>query len=193
MDIRSKINGHLIPPDKSGALTKAGEWRYDTAVGAMVWRDGVAGADRTLRPVVPTCRAYSSGDNTAILTTAARVVPLDQEEWDTDGMHSTVTNTSRITVVTKGLYLIIGRAAITANNAGDTPVAVQLYKNGGTTTPGTQLIGRGMANATAVVMDQMAATDYIELRLANNTAGTVTTSATSGQSWLMLAYLGDYS
>lgn len=47
-DYRAKSKGVFQPPDKSGALTKAGEWRYDATTGATLWRDGVVGEDKTM-------------------------------------------------------------------------------------------------------------------------------------------------
>jgi hypothetical protein len=39
---------------------------------------------------------------------------FNQERWDTEAMHSTVANTSRLTCVTAGKYLIIGNASFVA-------------------------------------------------------------------------------
>lgn len=45
----------------------------------------------------------------AVLTIAnnsTTQLTFDSERWDTDGMHSTSTNTGRLTCVTSGLYLV---------------------------------------------------------------------------------------
>jgi hypothetical protein len=61
---------------------------------------------------------------------------LDSEDYDTDGGHSTSTNTSRFTPQTPGTYLVIGSSGWAANATGFRRVWLQ--KNG------TALIGTGL-------------------------------------------------
>lgn len=51
----------------------------------------------------PSCNAYDSGV-TSVGNATWTVLDADSERWDTDGMHSLVTNTSRITIQTTGKY-----------------------------------------------------------------------------------------
>jgi len=53
----------------------------------------------------PACRVYNSA-NQSIAHNADVVVALNSERYDTDSMHSTVTNNSRITFNTAGLYVV---------------------------------------------------------------------------------------
>lgn len=64
----------------------------------------------------PFCNVYN---NAGVATTTATyaLIPFDTETEDSDGMHSTVTNSSRIICQTPGLYFINIGASWPANNA----------------------------------------------------------------------------
>jgi hypothetical protein len=107
------------------------------------------------------CRARKS-TTTAVATGAVTAIALDTEDWDTDTMHSTVTNTSRITVNTAGLYLVTGQFGTTGAVTGTLIVILRL--NGTTnlaaqTVPNTGTFSYGEAAETY----NLAATDYLEL------------------------------
>lgn len=60
----------------------------------------------------PSCRVYhnaniSIAENSIVVlgVTAGATAAFNQERWDTDGMHSTVTNPGRITFNTAGVYV----------------------------------------------------------------------------------------
>lgn len=75
----------------------------------------------------PKCQAYASA-NTSIANDSGTVVDLDSERYDNDTMHSAVTNTSRITFNTAGLYVVTFVASFAANAAGDRSAFIR--KNG---------------------------------------------------------------
>lgn len=78
----------------------------------------------------PACRAY----RTAALTLSSGVVTpvgMDQERFDTDTMHSTVTNNSRITFNTAGLY-VVGGCLTFLTGGGSGARLLGIYVNGGT-------------------------------------------------------------
>ena len=55
----------------------------------------------------PSCRVNRTTAQT-LTTGVAADITFDAERWDTDAMHSLVTNTNRITINTAGLYLLTG-------------------------------------------------------------------------------------
>ena len=63
-------------------------------------------------------RVYNSGDLT-IGTGSWTSLTFDSERWDPQEMHSTVSNTGRLTAVVSGLYLAIGHAVFEANATGE--------------------------------------------------------------------------
>lgn len=65
----------------------------------------------------PRCRAYVSVAQ-SIPNAANTDVVLGGEEVDTDNMHSTVTNPTRITATTAGWYRVVGQIDYAANATG---------------------------------------------------------------------------
>jgi len=79
--------------------------------------------------IQPACRAYHNASQ-AITSGTWTLLSFNQERFDTDNMHSTVTNPSRFTVPTggAGLYLIGATIQIAATGARTT--GIQLLVNG---------------------------------------------------------------
>lgn len=125
----------------------------------------------------PRCRVYQT-TGTSLANNAATVLNFDTESWDTDNMHSTTSNTNRITASTPGLYKVTGRLVLTDNTVGDRFVSIR--KNG------TE-IGRdegphdaGTGNLwSGLVTDEvyLAVGDYIDLAGYQNTGAAVTSGA----------------
>lgn len=66
----------------------------------------------------PKCQAYNSGAQSTT-SEESLVVALDSERYDSDTMHSTVTNNSRITFKTAGIYVVTFVCAFAGNVTGD--------------------------------------------------------------------------
>jgi hypothetical protein len=63
-------------------------------------------------------RVYNSA-NISVANNSWQALTFDTERWDTDTIHSTTTNTGRLTCFTAGTYIIIGHASFAANVAGN--------------------------------------------------------------------------
>jgi hypothetical protein len=101
-------------------------------------------------------------------------VQLNAEDYDVGTMHDPVTNNTRITIPTGGggLYLIVGRFAFAANSTGVR--AGKLLKNGATALAQSNINNAGAADAVALSVVStavLAAADYIELQVYQNSAG----------------------
>lgn len=100
---------------------------------------------------------------------------LDSEDFDTDGFHSTGSNTSRMTIPAGlgGKYLLTGRTRFAANATGFRQL--YFYKNGATTLADTLApITTGTnhdAEVTFIV--SLAAGDYVELYAVQNSGGSL--------------------
>lgn len=70
---------------------------------------------------------YNSGTQ-SISNATWTALKFDSEAYDTDGMHSTSTNTNRVTCVTAGKYLVWGYVTFDANATGNRYAAIK--KNG---------------------------------------------------------------
>lgn len=67
--------------------------------------DGANWFSAPSRWAVQGCRVFNSA-NQVIATATVTTLTFDSERFDTDGMHSTAVNTSRITIAAPGKYLI---------------------------------------------------------------------------------------
>lgn len=107
---------------------------------------------------------------------------IDTELVDTDGGHSTVTNTSRYTATVPGLYLAIGTSGWASNTTGFRRVRLTLN--------GVAILGAGAASdafATSGVLGHCTSTfvtlngttDYVEVQGYQSSGGALNTNANS--------------
>lgn len=107
-------------------------------------------------------------------------ITFDQEVYDTDGYHSLVTNTERLTVPTgkSGYFLWITQGSWNTNTTGQRQFV--FYKNGtrlGNPTPTgyeSMTSSSGYAALTRAYVINLTAGDYVEARAFQNSGGTLT-------------------
>ena len=137
-------------------------------------------------------------DQTAQAVNTWNVVTFDAEDFDTDNLHSTVSNTSRLTAVLTGKYLF--NATVFNDDTGATvPVndQVKVLKNGDDTVwiayqaiPDLATVGGGVLNVSGFV--SLAAGDYIEIfSWEGATSGTYKISSTQKLTRFGMAYVGE--
>jgi hypothetical protein len=117
------------------------------------------------------CRLNNSAAQSIPNTTWTNLT-FDHEEYDTDGMHSLVTNTDRITCVTAGKYLVLGFVYFAANATGNRQLL--LLKNGGSTEifsfEGNPTASSGcLTNVYCII--ELAVGDYLQLQAYQNSGG----------------------
>lgn len=86
-----------------------------------IWSKSAAGQLVKLPVAVrtpPSCQAYHNAA-ISIPDEDGTVVTLNSERYDSDSMHSTVTNTSRLTFNTSGIYIVTFVCAFAGNTTGD--------------------------------------------------------------------------
>jgi len=90
---------------------------------------------------------------------------FDSEVWDTNSMHSNVTNNSRITIVTSGVYMFMAQG-LWAGAAGGTQRRVDFYFNGGNQSRGYTVNPVGGNNITWSIslIWFIPAGDYVEIK-----------------------------
>lgn len=98
----------------SGAVVVASELNQDV-------RDNV---DFLHKP--PAARVFHSAAQSIAHATWTKLA-FDSERFDTDGMHDTVTNNERLTVVVAGRHYVRGNAEFAGNNTGER--GIRLIKN----------------------------------------------------------------
>lgn len=115
-------------------------------------------------------RVYNSGDLT-ISNGTTTTLTFDSERYDTDTIHSTASNTGRLTATTAGKYVIVVSIRWAANATGVR--LLQLRLNGTTLIGyvGQNAISAGTHDMNLVSIYNMSATDYVEARVYQNSGG----------------------
>jgi len=153
-------------------------------VTAALWNDDVRDAVGFLL-APPRCRLWSTAAVSATTSTYTAMT-WDSEDYDTDGMHSTSSNTSRITIATDGLYQLSGAIGWAASATGRR--WQQWYKNGTTLGVDYSLIVNAGSSSAIVcpaptVTVSLVAGDYIELFGWQDSGGSLNMNPTSSYSY----------
>lgn len=122
----------------------------------------------------PACRAYHNV-NVSMANSAETVVSLNSERWDTDAMHSTVTNNNRIMVNTSGLYLVTFNFKFAASATGERMGRIRWTSGVSTIVIGEEWDnspsgGQPMATAIATVY-KAAVADYFDTSVFQTSGG----------------------
>ncbi|WP_329143419.1 hypothetical protein OIU91_05875 [Streptomyces sp. NBC_01456] len=128
---------------------------------------------------VPVFAGYQ-GTVQSVSTGTFTPLTIDTEVIDSDGGHSTTTNTSRYTATVPGTYLVLGTAAWAANATGYRRTSIALN---GTRVPGSSVgsdattsVLAGNSTSTIVVLN--GTTDYVEVHASQSTGSALNTSVT---------------
>jgi hypothetical protein len=119
-------------------------------------------------------RAYNSA-NLSLNNNTITVLTLDSERWDSDTIHDTSSNTSRLTCKTAGKYIVTGNVSFASNATGERVAYINL--NGATNAAISKTNAAQTASAPTVltvttIMD-LAVNDYLELAALQNSGGSL--------------------
>lgn len=140
----------------------------------------------------PYCELTRTASQT-ITHDAATKVTWDSEVADTDGMHSTSSNTSRITIQRAGIYLV--SAYIRWENNPYSNVRVEVFINNSATLTAekhTNMSGTETPRVQVAGVAKLAAGDYLEVEVQHVNTGTSSRNI-SQNSKFSACYLGAYS
>lgn len=159
-DLADGTDGELITWDASGnpttvAVGTSGQVLTSNGAGAAPTFQAAAGGTSASAKVRKTT-AQSINNSTATLLT------WDSEDFDTDTIHDTSSNTSRLTATTAGKYLLIANIVFSSNNTGNRQILI--YKNGSST--GDSLLwgnsGGGEDQTLFTSLYDLSSSDYLE-------------------------------
>jgi len=154
----------------------------------------IEAATMTLATSLPTtfgdfaARAYNDAA-ISLPSGTATLMTLNQERWDTDTMHSTSSNTSRLTATTAGRYQITGHiefAAPTAESANGQRL-MEILLNGATVIAAQDCGFAGPAPSRAMPCTvsthyNLVATDYVEIRVTQRVQTTLNINSSANYS-----------
>lgn len=114
----------------------------------------------------------------SIATGTPTTIGADTELLDASGLHSTTTNTNRITVAKAGVYRVCAHVKFTLNSTGLR--AVDFRKNG-TAWVNTVVtaVNGGDTDVAAISYIQLAAGDYVDMTVFQNSGGALNTQMRS--------------
>jgi hypothetical protein len=156
--------------------------------------DGVIWATPAAATITAAAVQVNKSGNQSISNSTVTIVTFDTETVDTDGFHSTVTNTDRLTVPAgkAGKYLVVATANFAGNSTGIRQLL--LYKN--TTQVAENVIASnssgGSTNANAQIIVDLAVGDYMSYSVWQNSGGALNIQgiATGVYSQFGMTYLG---
>jgi hypothetical protein len=124
-------------------------------------------------------RVYNSTGE-SIPNTTSTVLTFDSEQYDTDNIHSTVTNTSRLTANHSGKYVITGSVQWHTGGASAGDIFVRL--NGTTYLTGGQEPNATVYDSETSTIYNLSVNDYVELQAYQASGGSVNIDALSNYS-----------
>lgn len=111
---------------------------------------------------------------------------IDTEVIDTEGGHSTTSNTSRYVFQVPGWYRLDGVGVFATNSTGIR--GTKFLKNGGTTVIGSENVIPATSNFLSITPTtgwvQAAVGDYVELQVYQSSGGALSTSSNTGQDYI---------
>jgi hypothetical protein len=126
----------------------------------------------------PACSVYNSTSQSLVDNTTTTMT-ADSENFDNNAMHSTVSNTGRITAQTAGRYQFIGSLTFASNATGLRQI---VFRIDGTTiiTPTLQVaaVSTGGTAVTFVADIVLAASQYVETQGRQTSGGNLATTLT---------------
>jgi hypothetical protein len=144
----------------------------------------------------PRCNAYA-GTGISLPNATSTLITFDSEMWDTDSMHSTTTNTSRITINTSGQYLVSFYARFPSNATGYRQLNLRLNSagsSGGGSTWSTVAIPATNGASTFVTRTlelTCTAGDYYELFALQTSTATMTLDSGTRVTAMEFRWLGN--
>jgi len=114
------------------------------------------------------CKVTKTADQ-SIPRITLTMVTWDSEEYDTDDMHDTVTNNTRITFNTAGKYSILAQSEWEANSGGFR--FMDIMKNGVDSIARVRNLADNASEHNIAFVGEFAVGDYIELEVFQDTGG----------------------
>jgi hypothetical protein len=168
---RVASDGHLKLESQNGVIEGAGAINATSTVTGTNLKATAIGA-----------RAYNNA-NIAITTGVVTALTFNSERWDSDTIHDTGSNTSRLTCKTAGKYIITGNIEWAADA---TSVRTLQIRVNGSTAIGNDsrapLSGVLTTSQTTTTIYDLAVNDYVELVAYQATAGNLNVLTTANYS-----------
>ena len=134
---------------------------------------------------------HNNGTDYSISNNTNTVLDWSSEDYDTDAFHSTSTNTSRFTIPSgkNGKYLVTVWLGWQNASAGLREVAIRVNGSAVAQAGTPSSSANGTANVFSAVLN-LVATDYVDVRVWQNSGGTLGISGSTLNARFQISYLG---
>ena len=172
--IDSQAKGDIIYASSPSQLSRLGigsdDDRLEVATDVPAW----VSPDKSARVYHSVAQTTSNATRLALA--------FDSERFDTDSIHDTSTNNSRLTCQTAGVYVITGTISYAANATGIRNIEIRL--NGSTFIALSHIdaVSSGNMNMTTATIYQLAVDDYVELTVRQTSGGALDVEAAGNRS-----------
>lgn len=160
---------HLTPFEKN--INQKANINWDDTITYLNDRNSGVAAWDDIRWLHYGCRVYNNANISIATSGVSQALTFNSERYDNFGIHSTSSNTSRLTAPRSGIYNIFGHVEFASNATGQRYIVI--YANGTTNiaVEGKTAMAGGLSTFCSVsTMYSLAAGEYVEL-LANQTSG----------------------
>lgn len=193
MDTSAECVPGMIITVAEGTLYADTTWQLTTN-GTITLNTTALAFAPVARAVAPACRVYkATGQSINNITLTA--LTFDNERFDNDGMHSTSSNTSRITFTKPGVYVVSGSVAWDSANSKNVWLGIRLNGVSSSSYLAAQWTPAGFsAEATVSTIYKFAAGDYIELMVYQQHGSALSTLAAANLPFpqeFSAAYVGE--
>jgi len=131
------------------------------------------------RTNTPTCRVTNSGTQ-ATTSGADKTCLFDSEAFDVGGIHSTSSNTDRLTAPVAGVYRIFAFVEFPASATGDRIAAILLSGTTAIAGDSRRATSAGVTRCTTETDYKMAADDWVRLVINQTSGGALNATAIFG-------------
>lgn len=131
---------------------------------------------------LPTARVYNSAAISIATGGFGSALTFNSERWDSDSIHSTSVNPSRLTAPVDGLYLINGSVQFAANATGYRSLWISYN---GTSNIGQTTVSNQGADVVTIVIStvwKLVATEYVQLFAFQNSSGALNVTSVAALS-----------
>jgi len=136
------------------------------------------------------CRVYNT-TNQNLSNNVSTTLTFDSENFDTNGFHSTATNTSRITIPTgKGGYYQFRGSIYFSTGSSSGVRGLSFAKNGGTGIFSSDISGQSTQTLNVSSIVNLSAGDYVEWSIYQNSGITLAAYGSSDYTFIDVVYLG---
>lgn len=170
MEFHDHANGRGLAVSRMAALALLESM---IAAGAVT-RDKIGWAS------IDGCRVFNNA-NLTLTTGVETALTFNSERYDVLGLHSTSSNTNRITVARAGLYLCFAAVAFASNATGRRSLSLRVNGTSYIASDGRNAVNGDLTYMALATVYQFVPTDYLEVTALQTSGGNLALTAGSLQ------------